>query len=100
MSIEEWKKGDTITSDKMNRIVDALNTTEKAVKETNNKVDNIVEDLAKVTTVSDAVKAKVADLIEKYDKKLTELQKSYDDVKSQLDKVMSNKQKSGKNTTK
>lgn len=100
MSIEEWKKGDTITSDKMNRIVVVLNTTEKAVKETNNKVDNIVEDLAKVTTVSDAVKAKVADLIEKYDKKLTELQKSYDDVKSQLDKVMSNKQKSGKNTTK
>lgn len=100
MSIEEWKKGDTITSDKMNRIVDALNTTEKAVHETNNRVDNIVEDLAKVTTVSDAVKAKVADLIEKYDKKLTELQKSYDDVKSQLDKVMSNKQKSGKNTTK
>jgi len=100
MSIEEWKKGDTITSDKMNRIVDALNTTEKAVHETNNRVDNIVENLAKVTTVSDAVKAKVADLIEKYDKKLTELQKSYDDVKSQLDKVMSNKQKSGKNTTK
>lgn len=100
MSIEEWKKGDTITSDKMNRIVDALNTTEKAVHETNNRVDNIVENLANVTTVSDAVKAKVADLIEKYDKKLTELQKSYDDVKSQLDKVMSNKQKSGKNTTK
>ena len=100
MSIEEWKKGDTITSDKMNRIVDALNTTEKAVHETNNRVDNIVENLAKVTTVSDAVKAKVADLIEKYDKKLTELQKSYDDVKVQLDKVMSNKQKSGKNTTK
>lgn len=100
MSIEKWQKGDTITSDKMNRIVDALNVTEEAVKETNNKVDNIVEDLAKVTTVSDAVKAKVADLIEKYDKKLTELQKSYDDVKSQLDKVMSNKQKSGKNTTK
>lgn len=100
MSIEEWKKGDTITSDKMNRIVDALDTTEKAVHETNNRVDNIVENLAKVTTVSDAVKAKVADLIEKYDKKLTELQKSYDDVKSQLDKVMSNKQKSGKNTTK
>lgn len=100
MSIEEWKKGDTITSDKMNRIVDALDTTEKAVNETNNKVDNIVEDLAKVTTVSDAVKAKVADLIEKYDKKLTELQKSYDDVKAQLDKVIANKQKSGKNTTK
>lgn len=100
MSIEEWKKGDTITSDKMNRIVDALNTTEKAVHETNNRVDNIVENLAKVTTVSDAVKAKVADLIEKYDKKLTELQKSYDDVKSQLDKVMANKQKSSKNTTK
>lgn len=100
MSIEEWKKGDTITSDKMNRIVDALDTTEKAVHETNNRVDNIVENLAKVTTVSDAVKAKVADLIEKYDKKLTELQKSYDDVKSQLDKVMSNKQKSSKNTTK
>lgn len=100
MSIEKWKKGDTITSDKMNRIVDALDTTEKAVHETNNRVDNIVENLAKVTTVSDAVKAKVADLIEKYDKKLTELQKSYDDVKSQLDKVMSNKQKSGKNTTK
>lgn len=100
MSIEEWKKGDTITSDKMNRIVDALNTTEKAVHETNNRVDNIVENLAKVTTVSDTVKTKVADLIEKYDKKLTELQKSYDDVKSQLDKVMSNKQKSGKNTTK
>lgn len=100
MSIEKWKKGDTITSDKMNRIVDALDTTEKAVHETNNRVDNIVENLAKVTTVSDAVKAKVADLIEKYDKKLTELQKSYDDVKAQLDKVMSNKQKSGKNTTK
>lgn len=100
MSIEKWKKGDTITSDKMNRIVDALDTTEKAVHETNNRVDNIVENLAKVTTVSDAVKAKVADLIEKYDKKLTELQKSYDDVKSQLDKVMANKQKSGKNTTK
>ena len=100
MSIEEWKKGDTITSDKMNRIVDALNTTEKAVHETNNRVDNIVENLAKVTTVSDTVKTKVADLIEKYDKKLTELQKSYDDVKSQLDKVMSNKQKSSKNTTK
>lgn len=100
MSIEKWKKGDTITSDKMNRIVDALDTTEKAVHETNNRVDNIVENLAKVTTVSDAVKAKVADLIEKYDKKLTELQKSYDDVKSQLDKVMSNKQKSSKNTTK
>lgn len=100
MSIEEWKKGDTITSDKMNRIVGALNTTEKAVHETNNRVDNIVENLAKVTTVSDAVKAKVADLIEKYDKKLTELQKSYDDVKAQLDKVIANKQKSGKNTTK
>lgn len=100
MSIEKWKKGDTITSDKMNRIVDALDTTEKAVHETNNRVDNIVENLAKVTTVSDAVKAKVADLIEKYDKKLTELQKSYDDVKAQLDKVMANKQKSGKNTTK
>lgn len=100
MSIEKWQKGDTITSDKMNRIVDVLNTTEKAVNETNNKVDNIVEDLAKVTTVSDAVKAKVADLIEKYDKKLTELQKSYDDVKAQLDKVIANKQKSGKNTTK
>lgn len=100
MPIEKWKKGDTITSDKMNRIVDVLDTTEKAVHETNNRVDNIVENLAKVTTVSDAVKAKVADLIEKYDKKLTELQKSYDDVKSQLDKVMSNKQKSGKNTTK
>lgn len=100
MSIEKWKKGDTITSDKMNRIVDALDTTEKAVHETNNRVDNIVENLAKVTTVSDAVKAKVADLIEKYDKKLTELQKSYDDVKAQLDKVIANKQKSGKNTTK
>lgn len=100
MSIEKWKKGDTITSDKMNRIVDALDTTEKAVHETNNRVDNIVENLAKVTTVSDTVKTKVADLIEKYDKKLTELQKSYDDVKSQLDKVMSNKQKSSKNTTK
>ena len=62
MSIEEWKKGDTITSDKMNRIVDALNTTEKAVHETNNRVDNIVENLAKVTTVSDTVKAKEADL--------------------------------------
>lgn len=100
MSIEEWKKGDTITSDKMNRIVVVLNTTEKAVKETNNKVDNIVEDLKKANTVSTETQAKVVALVEKYDKKLTELQKSYDDVKAQLDKVMANKQKSGKNTTK
>lgn len=100
MSIEKWQKGDTITSDKMNRIVDALNITEEAVKETNNKVDNIVEDLKKANTVSTETQAKVVALVEKYDKKLTELQKYYDDVKSQLDKVMSNKQKSGKNTTK
>lgn len=99
--LEFWNKGDTITSEKMNNIVNLLNEVENNVKKATSVVDNINTKVNTANTTSNEVATKVNELSKKYEAKLAEVINAYNKLKEEL-AVLSAKvnQKTTKNTSK
>jgi len=101
MSINLWEKGDTITSEKMNNIVNLLNEVELKVKKATTDVDNINTKVNTANTASKEVSAKVDELSKKYEAKLAEVTNAYNKLKEELTALSAKvSQKNTKNTNK
>lgn len=101
MSINLWNKGDTITSEKMNNIVNLLNEVEDKVKKATVDVGNINTKVNTANIASKEVSAKVDELSKKYEAKLAEVTDAYNKLKEEV-AALSTKvnQKTTKNTNK
>ena len=87
MALEKWQAGDTITAEKMNRIIGLLNEVEAKVQTANSAVESITNKLNEVTSVTDTVKTSTNQLVEKYNTKLDEVQKAYNNLKDEIAKL-------------
>lgn len=95
MTVEKWQAGDTITAEKMNRIIDLLNEVEAKVQAANSNVENITNKINQVTEATNSVKANTNQLVAEYNTKLTEVQKACNNLKDEIAKIT----KSTKRTT-
>ena len=100
MPIDLWEKGDKITSEKMNSIVNLLNEVEAKVSKATTEVGNINTKVNCANNISKEVSDKVDALITKYEAKLAEVTDAYNKLKAEL-VVNSNKnQRISKNSSK
>lgn len=100
MPIDLWEKGDKITSEKMNSIVNLLNEVEAKVSKATTEVGNINTKVNSANNISKEVSDKVDALITKYEAKLAEVTDAYNKLKAEL-VVNSNKnQRISKNSSK
>lgn len=100
MPIDLWEKGDKITSEKMNSIVNLLNEVEAKVGRATTEVGNINTKVNSANNISKKVSDKVDALITKYEAKLAEVTDAYNKLKAEL-VVNSNKnQRTSKNSSK
>lgn len=100
MPIDLWEKGDKITSEKMNSIVNLLNEVEAKVSKATTEVGNINTKVNSANNISKEVSDKVDALITKYEAKLAEVTDAYNKLKAEL-VVNSNKnQRTSKNSSK
>ena len=101
MTINLWEKGDTITSEKMNNIVNLLNEVEFQVKKATTDVGNINTKVNTVNITSKEVSAKVDELSKKYEAKLAEVTDAYNKLKEELAALSAKvNQKNTKSTSK
>lgn len=101
MSIDLFHKGDCITSEKMNSIVNLLTEVETKVKKTTTDVDNINTKVNNANIISKEVAAKVEELSKKYEAKLAEVTDAYNKLKEEVTALSTKaNQKTTKNTTK
>lgn len=101
MSINLWEKGDTITSEKMNNIVNLLNEVENKVKKATADVDNINTKVNTASITSKEISTKVDELSKKYEAKLAEVINAYNKLKEELTAISAKvNQKNTKNTNK
>ena len=100
MPIDLWEKGDKITSEKMNSIVNLLNEVEAKVGRATTEVSSINAKVNTANNISKEVSDKVDALITKYEAKLAEVTDAYNKLKAEL-VVNSNKnQRTSKNSSK
>lgn len=84
MSVNLWEKGDTITSEKMNSIVNLLNEVEAKVNKTSADVANISNKINETTAATKDTVNRTEALIKQYETKLAEVQEAYTKLKNEL----------------